>query len=120
VISDREGFIVTRERSIILLLLGITFSHSLVAQNPDDNSIPEPTRLEAIATDGAAEIMVLGVARCRPSQSVRQAFCPAMYRQDGEVGVSISTAKYVYQFPSIEASDLADALAVVLIDAGAL
>ena len=69
---------------------------------------------------GGARNCVFGVARCRPSQSVRQAFCPSIYRQDGEVGVSISTPGNVYPFPSLDASELADAIAAVMSDAGIL
>ena len=54
-----------------------------------------------------------GVARCRPSQTKRQAFCPGFYStQHGERGVMISTTKNSFSLPSITPSEF-----VTVIDA---
>jgi hypothetical protein len=48
---------------------------------------------------------MLGVARCRPSQTVRQAFCPSFYSTpDGKQGLTVSTPRHSFSFPSIEPS----------------
>ncbi|MEM9531567.1 MAG: hypothetical protein AAGA23_11660 [Pseudomonadota bacterium] len=51
-----------------------------------------------------------GIARCRPSQSEPQAFCPARYRTGGpDRGFLLSTPRNAFSFPGEEASRL-DAL----------
>lgn len=62
-------------------------------------------------TCGAVKECVQGVARCRPSQTVRQAFCPGFYStSDGERGVLISTPRYSFRFPSMEPSVFVEAV----------
>jgi hypothetical protein len=59
----------------------------------------------------AISLCVQGVARCSPSQSVRQAVCPSTYSTpEGERGVLISTAHSSFRFPSTQASTFVDAL----------
>ena len=59
------------------------------------------------ATCGARHRCVHGVARCRPSQVERQAFCPSFYTTpDGKQGVVISTSRYTFPFPHVEPSIL--------------
>jgi hypothetical protein len=51
-----------------------------------------------------------GIARCRPSQPERQAYCPARYSTpDGEKGLILSTPRHSYLFPSVGPAQL-DAL----------
>lgn len=53
---------------------------------------------------------VHGVARCRPSQPVRQAFCPGFYTTpDGERGVILSTLRGAFRFPSVSPAEFAAA-----------
>ena len=48
---------------------------------------------------------VQGVARCRPSQPKRQAFCPGFYSSPiGDRGTIVSTPRYSFNFPSIPPS----------------
>lgn len=59
-------------------------------------------RFESDEKCGAIKRCIHGVARCRPSQTVRQAFCPGFYSTpDGDGGVVISTPHYSFQFPSL-------------------
>ena len=52
-----------------------------------------------------------GVARCRPSQVVRQAFCPGFYTSwGGEQGAVVSTQHHSFYFPSITPSMFADVI----------
>ena len=54
---------------------------------------------------GAQKRCVHGIARCRPSQVVRQAFCPGFYSTpDGERGVLVTTPLNTFLFPSVEPS----------------
>lgn len=56
---------------------------------------------------GARNRCVHGVARCRPSQVERQAFCPSFFTSpDGKQGVVISTSRYSFTFPHVEPSIL--------------
>ena len=56
-----------------------------------------------------------GIARCRPSQSVAQAFCPTAYRtREGEWGISISTPDGYFEFPGVKAADFSSDLAIVI------
>ena len=53
---------------------------------------------------------IRGIARCRPSQTERQAYCPGRYSTpDSEGGLVLSTPRSSFSFPSVEASEL-DAL----------
>lgn len=53
---------------------------------------------------------VHGIARCRPSQTERQAYCPGRYSTPGsEQGFVLSTPRKSFSFPSVEAAQL-DAL----------
>lgn len=48
---------------------------------------------------------VSGIARCRPSQTEQQAFCPSFYTTpDGKQGVTISTPRVLFEFPYVEPS----------------
>jgi hypothetical protein len=52
-----------------------------------------------------------GIARCRPSQSVPQAYCPGYYIGPESEGLSVSTfSGGSFRFPSIRPSLLADAI----------
>ncbi len=43
-----------------------------------------------------------GIARCRPSQTVRQAYCPGRYTTaNSEEGLSLSTPRHSFKFPSV-------------------
>jgi hypothetical protein len=54
---------------------------------------------------------VHGIARCRPSQAVQQAFCLSFYSTpDGKQGVSVSTPRYLFIFPSTEPSVFVSAI----------
>ena len=53
---------------------------------------------------------VHGIARCRPSQTERQAYCPGRYSTpNSEGGLVLSTPRNSFSFPSVDASQL-DAL----------
>jgi hypothetical protein len=59
----------------------------------------------------ASEICVYGIARCRPSQTVRQAYCPGVYeKKSGERGIALSTPRGSLQFPGVEAQAFVAAL----------
>lgn len=46
-----------------------------------------------------------GIARCRPSQTERQAYCPGRYStKDSEEGFILSTLTKTFWFPSVEAA----------------
>jgi len=61
--------------------------------------------------DTKPENRVRGIARCRPSQSIPQAYCPAYYITPESEGLSLSTfAGHNFRFPSIRPSALADAI----------
>ena len=48
---------------------------------------------------------VHGIARCRPSQTVRQAYCPGRYSTaNSEEGFVLSTPRSTFSFPSIGAA----------------
>jgi len=52
-----------------------------------------------------------GVARCRPSQTIRQALCPGFYStSEGEQGILLSTSRYSFYFPSLAPSTIIDVL----------
>jgi hypothetical protein len=60
---------------------------------------------ERDATCEAIRYCVRGVARCRPSQSVRQAYCPSVYvTPEGEQGVILSTPRFSFRYPSMRAA----------------
>jgi hypothetical protein len=68
-------------------------------------------------TCGAQKRCVHGIARCRPSQTVRQAFCPGFYSTpDGERGVLVSTPRNSFLFPSVEPSVFASAISATIGD----
>ncbi len=51
-----------------------------------------------------------GIARCRPSQTERQAYCPGRYSTpNSEKGLVLSTPRHSFLFPSVETAQL-DAL----------
>ena len=48
---------------------------------------------------------VHGIARCRPSQTERQAYCPGRFSTpDSEGGFGLSTPRSYFLFPSVEAA----------------
>jgi hypothetical protein len=50
----------------------------------------------------AKHLCMHGIARCRPSQTVRQAYCPGHYSTPGsEEGLNMSTPGYSFMFPSV-------------------
>ncbi|NOR35941.1 MAG: hypothetical protein GQ577_04260 [Woeseiaceae bacterium] len=50
---------------------------------------------------------VHGIARCRPSQTERQAYCPGRYSTpNSEGGFVLSTPRNSFSFPSVEATQL--------------
>lgn len=52
---------------------------------------------------------VQGIARCRPSQTARQAYCPARYStSNSEEGLLLSTPRHSFQFPSVVPAQLND------------
>ncbi len=54
---------------------------------------------------------VRGIARCRPSQSIPQAYCPGYYITPESEGLSLSTfGGHNFRFPSKRPSALADAI----------
>lgn len=56
-----------------------------------------------------------GIARCRPSQTVTQAFCPATYTtSEGSWGIAIETQSGGFRFPGVDAAQWSDALAAAL------
>lgn len=60
----------------------------------------------------ASHRCVHGIARCRPSQTVRQAICPGFYATPGgERGVLVSTPAGAFEFRSVSPAAVATALA---------
>ncbi len=50
---------------------------------------------------------IYGIARCRPSQTVSQAYCPSRYSTPkSEKGLILSTPRYSFLFPSVETGQL--------------
>lgn len=67
--------------------------------------------LEHAPTCDATKLCVEGVARCRPSQTARQAYCPSAYSTpQGERGVFLSTPRHSFRFPSTEPSAFVDSI----------
>lgn len=63
----------------------------------------------------ATHMCVEGVARCRPSQTVRQAFCPSAYSTlQGERGVYLSSSHTAFKFPLTPASKFVSAIESVM------
>jgi hypothetical protein len=63
----------------------------------------------------AINMCVEGVARCRPSQAVRQAYCPSVYSTpQGERGVYLSGSRGVFRFPLTPASQFVSAIESVV------
>lgn len=59
----------------------------------------------------ATSMCVMGVARCRPSQAVRQAFCPGAYATpQGEHGVLMSGSKASFRFPTVSPAEFSAAI----------
>ena len=55
----------------------------------------------------ARDICVHGIARCRPSQTVRQAYCPGRYATpNSEEGLIVSTPRHSFKFPSVGTEQL--------------
>lgn len=70
---------------------------------------------ESIEPCEATRQCVRGVARCRPSQPVRQAFCPSLYlTADGKKGVLISTPGSPFRFPDVEPSSFVSAIDTII------
>jgi hypothetical protein len=70
---------------------------------------------ERTPTCEAINLCVEGVARCRPSQSLRQAYCPSAYSTSrGERGVLLSTPRHSFRFPSTEPSAFVHAIDVAI------
>lgn len=64
-------------------------------------------------------ICIHGIARCRPSQAVAQALCPAVYSTaDGEEGVHLSTPLSSFRFPDVRGNAFAAALEAAIASAG--
>lgn len=58
---------------------------------------------------------VHGVARCRPSQLQRQAFCPSVYSTpDGQRGIAIRTPRATFEFPNVEPAVMVNAVEAVI------
>ena len=52
---------------------------------------------------------VHGIARCRPSQTEQQAYCPGRFSTpDSEGGFVLSTPRNSFSFPSVDAAQLDD------------
>lgn len=67
---------------------------------------------------GAAH-RVFGIARCRPSQTVPQAYCPSYYVGPDSEGLSLSTfSGHNFRFPSKKPSAIADAIGRAMSDFG--
>lgn len=63
----------------------------------------------------AINMCVEGVARCRPSQTVRQAYCPSAYSTpQGEHGVYLSSHRTAFRFPLTPASQFVSAIDSVM------
>ena len=55
----------------------------------------------------AKHLCMQGIARCRPSQSVRQVYCPGRYSTpDSEEGLNLSTPRHSFMFPSVGTEQL--------------
>ena len=75
--------------------------------------------LERTPTCQAISLCVEGVARCRPSQTVRQAYCPSAYSTpQGERGVFLSTPRHSFRFPSTEPSAFVHAIDAAIAELG--
>jgi hypothetical protein len=58
---------------------------------------------------------VFGVARCRPSQTNLQAFCPSVHSKGtSERSTSIATPRQSFQFPAVRPSTIAVAVAAAI------
>ena len=69
----------------------------------------------ANTADGCSGLCIHGIARCRPSQQVPQALCPAVYSAtNGEAGVHLSTPRSSFRFPATSADAFAVALAAAI------
>lgn len=68
------------------------------------------------AQDCSAQHMCMyGIARCRPSQTVKQAWCPGRYVRPGvEEGLMISTARHRFMFPSVDSTAIANLFAAAI------
>lgn len=66
-------------------------------------------------TCGARSSCMHGIARCRPSQTVPQAFCLGFYtKPDGRQGVSFGTSDQSFRFPYVEPSVFVGAIDAAL------
>jgi hypothetical protein len=66
---------------------------------------------EGLSTCEAINVCVFGVARCRPSQDVPQAFCPSLYLTSaGDRGVLLAAAGHSFRFPSTHVSVFVSAI----------
>lgn len=69
---------------------------------------------------GCTGVCIHGIARCRPSQQIAQALCPAVYSaSSGETGVHLSTPRGAFQFPAVTASAFAATLDAAIASAAA-
>ena len=75
--------------------------------------------LERTPTCEAISLCVESVARCRPSQAERQAYCPSAYSTpQGEHGVFLSTPRHSFRFPSTEPSAFVHAIDAAIAELG--
>ncbi len=74
--------------------------------------IADLNSLEPLTTCSAGRSCISSVARCRPSQTERQALCPSYYYsvQSQEHGLGLRTPSGSFHFPSLEARVLIDIL----------
>lgn len=55
----------------------------------------------------AKHLCMQGIARCRPSQSERQAYCPGRYSTpDAEEGLNLTTPRHTFMFPAVGTKQL--------------
>ena len=65
----------------------------------------------SMRNESGAAYRVRGIARCRPSQTIPQAYCPAYYITPESEGLSLSTfSGHNFKFPAQRPSTLADAV----------
>ena len=67
--------------------------------------------IASMRKESGAPNRVRGIARCRPSQTIPQAYCPSYYITPKSEGLSLSTfGGHRFKFPSKRPSTLADAV----------
>ncbi|MEO1202845.1 MAG: hypothetical protein AAFX10_09065 [Pseudomonadota bacterium] len=76
-------------------------------------------RISGSRDDSGAPYRMAGIARCRPSQTVPQAYCPGYYTTPDSEGLSLATfSGGNFRFPERRPSALANALGKALDDFG--